>query len=92
MAGLSAIQNLNQPYSHHLEFLTENDYSAILIEQLYLSSHQLPPEIGSFYTYANLEENVNSWTKVNPTPTFNQSEILNELKVILKNVVKKMLT
>ena len=45
--------------------------------------------MGSFYTYADLEENVNSWINMNPALTFNHSEILNELKIIINNVRKE---
>jgi len=74
---------------HHLEFVEEDEPIARLIERLYLSSTQLPPETGSFYTFADIDRDLEYWILMHPIPTKEQNQLIAETRKILLNVEKK---
>ena len=83
---LSAFQNSIDPITHRLEFVTEDDKIAKLIERLYLSSGHLPLEIGSFYTISDVEEDLAHWKILYQTPSIYQFKIINEIELILNTI------
>ena len=83
---LSAFQNSIDPITHRLEFVTEDDKIAKLIERLYLSSGHLPLEIGSFYTISDVEEDLAHWKTLYQSPSIYQFKIINEIELILNTI------
>ena len=86
MSFLFSIQNAHQIIIHHLEFIEENGPISKLIERLYLSSNRLPSQIGSFYTYANIEADLLYWKEINPIPTIEQNRLILKIDRILSTI------
>ncbi|MBC8197207.1 MAG: hypothetical protein H8E60_04915 [Candidatus Marinimicrobia bacterium] len=86
MSFLLGVKNTSQPIIHSLEFVQKNDKIAILIERLYLSSKQLPTAVGSFYTIADVKEDLENWKHIYPNPTEYQLELINKIESMLIHV------
>lgn len=89
LTGLFYAQISKGKIYHYLEFVEDDDLAAKLIERLYLSSSMLPQEMGSFYTYADVKENIIYWEQINPNPNQEQTLILKQLNAILSRVYRE---